>query len=255
MTLIALINLASLKAKLSLKAEAASSYLNYLWWVIEPALEFAVFYLVFTYFFASTSDEFAVFLLSGLVGWSWFSKSITNVSQSILNGSWLLDHIKISPVFFPLVIFFQDSIKSVVVIAIYTIVMGLLGIAKVTPLMLLATIFLMGFFIFSFGFFLATLLPVVPDLKHIIPTGIMIAMFCSGVFFNPEELLAEDELALFFLNPIASGLALFRYSLADLGMPSVINVAALTAWSAMFLLAGLFVSDRLRDSYAIMVKR
>ena len=36
-----------LKLQLNLKAEARSSYLNYAWWVLEPALNVALFYFVF----------------------------------------------------------------------------------------------------------------------------------------------------------------------------------------------------------------
>jgi lipopolysaccharide transport system permease protein len=62
------------KLRFNLKAEANKTYLNYLWWILEPALHVAVFYLVFSVFLNRGSDDFLLFLLCGKIPFCGFQK-------------------------------------------------------------------------------------------------------------------------------------------------------------------------------------
>ena len=63
-------------ARLSLKADASRYFFGYVWWVLEPLLYVAVFYVVFELILQNRKEDFVVFLLlfNGYVitvAWFW----------------------------------------------------------------------------------------------------------------------------------------------------------------------------------------
>jgi lipopolysaccharide transport system permease protein len=49
-----------------LRAERARSYLGFLWWIIEPAMNMATYYLVFAVVLKTGQPDYVPFLLIGL---------------------------------------------------------------------------------------------------------------------------------------------------------------------------------------------
>ena len=107
-----LISLLGVKIAMNLRAEATKNQLGYAWWLLEPILETAVFYLVFGIFLSGGTENFIAFLLTGLIPWTWFSRSVSNSMMSLKNASWLLNNFRLNPVFFPLVELGQDAFKQ-----------------------------------------------------------------------------------------------------------------------------------------------
>ena len=78
------------KSKLNLKSEAAINYLSYTWWIIEPVIHMLCYYLVFELLLNRGGPGFVYFLLTGLVPWLWFAKTINQGSNSLIGGSNLM---------------------------------------------------------------------------------------------------------------------------------------------------------------------
>ena len=65
MTLRHYFTLVDTMARMSLKADAARFFFGYLWWILEPLLYVAVFYVVFEVILGSKRADFLVFLMCG----------------------------------------------------------------------------------------------------------------------------------------------------------------------------------------------
>ena len=106
------------KLKFNLKSEASKTYLGYVWWVLEPALFVLVLYLVFGIFRARGTPDFVIFLVIGKIPFLWFSKSVVNASNSILQARGLINQVIISKAFFPLLVVAQDVVKQLFVLTL-----------------------------------------------------------------------------------------------------------------------------------------
>ena len=94
-------------SKAQLKAEVANSYLNWLWWVLDPLCFMLIYVFMFGYVFKSKEQYFAIFVFVGITLWDFFNKCLlqsvkiiknqqTNRIQSILyqNSSfWLSEYV------------------------------------------------------------------------------------------------------------------------------------------------------------------
>lgn len=198
------------KSCLNLRSEASVNYLSYAWWVIEPLMHMVTYYLVFGFLLNRGGDNFIAFLLTGLVPWLWFNKTVMHAQGSILAGKQLMNQLYVPKLFFPLTNILQDSLKQVIVFAILLIFVVLYGIPPHAEWLWLAVLFaLQLMLIVGCGLLAALIVPFVRDMIFVIPTFMQFMMFCSGIFFDPKTIVPQYQ-DLFFLNPMASLLQAYR---------------------------------------------
>jgi lipopolysaccharide transport system permease protein len=199
-----------IKAVFNLKSEASRNKLSYVWWVLEPLLYMMVFYVVFTKLLDRGGEGYVAFLLTGLVPFMWFAKSIQAASGSILGAQGLIQQIKIDPLFFPIVALVQTTLKQ---IPVFIMLFGFLILYGVQPgwqwLGLLPVMFLQFMIIASGGILLALIVPFLKDLQQVIPTVIQFLLFVSGIFFLADSISPQWQ-AWFFANPVANLLLQYR---------------------------------------------
>ncbi|MCU7813423.1 MAG: phosphate ABC transporter permease [Candidatus Thiodiazotropha sp. (ex Notomyrtea botanica)] len=106
------------KAAFNLRSEVNRNYLSYGWWVLEPLLHMAVFYVVFGHLMQRGGENFPIFLLTGLIPWMWFMKSVSSSSSSILSGQNLMLQVGLPSSIFPLIGILQASMKQVPIFAL-----------------------------------------------------------------------------------------------------------------------------------------
>lgn len=191
------------KVAANLRAEASKSYLSYLWWGLEPILHLMVFYLVFGLLLQRGTGDFVVYLLSGLIPWLWFNKSISNSMLSIVQGKGLMTQVHLPKVIFPTIVICQDLVKQSIVIILFLVFLLIYGVPLSLHWLALPLLMLIEFFLISAcAFVVAAAIPFLPDLRYLVNTGLMLLMFCSGIFYSMDAIPAEYH-KVFFLNPIA----------------------------------------------------
>lgn len=200
-----------IKLWFTLKAEAAKSYLSYSWWVLEPMLHVSVFYLVFGILFDRGGENFVVFLLCGQIPFLWFSRSVTNASNSIVAGRGLIQQMAIPKPFFPALVVGQDCVKQGVVFLCLFVFVSLAGfppgfIWMALPVIILVQILL----VMAFALITAAITPFVPDFRFIVNTGMTMLMFSSGIFYDYRQMVLEEHQQLFFLNPMVRLIEAYR---------------------------------------------
>jgi lipopolysaccharide transport system permease protein len=212
------------KAGLNLRSEASVNYLSYAWWIIEPLLHMVVYYIVFALLLHRGGDNYVAFLLTGLIPWLWFSKSINHSMGSIVSGRQLMNQLYIPKVFFPFTKITQDAVKQVIVLTLLIIFLDVYGIHAVWNwLWLIPVVVLQLLLIIAFGLIAALIVPFVRDMEFVIPTGLQFMMFCSGIFYDPQTIRAEYH-NLFFINPMAVILQCYRDVLLNNMVPDVNSV-------------------------------
>lgn len=208
------------RASLNLRSEASVNYLSYAWWIIEPLMHMAVYYTVFAFLLNGGADNFVAFLLTGLIPWLWFSKTVSHAMNSVLNGKQLMNQLHIPKIIFPLTCITQDLVKQGIVFCILLLFLLFYGLSpSLNWFSLLPIIAIQFVFILGVSLICALLVPFIRDMSFVIPTGLQFLMFCSGIFFNYKDIpLAAQEY--FFINPMAALLSSYRMVLIDGIAPS-----------------------------------
>ena len=191
------------KVYADLKSDTERNYLGWLWWVLEPIVQIAIYYVVFGIFMASPIKNFFDFLLVGVVMWRWFSVSLTNSTVSIARHNHLLTQTHVPKLLFPLTALATDVVLFFI---FYLVVITFLlsGGHGVTMAWLMLPAVLLVQFIFTLGCALicAGVMPFAPDIRIVVENALRAGFFLSGVFFSTSNLpLYLQEYM--YLNPMA----------------------------------------------------
>ncbi|MBC8318294.1 MAG: ABC transporter permease [Desulfobulbaceae bacterium] len=198
------------KVKANLQAEAACNYLSYLWWIFEPILHMFVFYLVFGFLLQQGTEDFVAFLLTGLIPWLWFNKTISNSMMSIVQGKGLMMQVHLPKIILPTIVIFQDVVKQMVVIILLLFFLIIYGVSPspywfALPSLLITEILLIS----ACSYIVAAVIPFLPDLSYLVRACLQMLMFGSGIFYS-SDMIPTSYHRLFYLNPMASLLASYR---------------------------------------------
>lgn len=235
--------------KCRLKSEASTSYLNYGWWVVEPILHMATFYLVFGILMNQGTDNFPAFLMCGLIPWLWFNKSVSNSTGSILSGQQIMMQTKLPVSLFPAEVVLQDLVKQQVVFLLLILFLVLVGTEpSIHWLAIIPLAIVQLMLILAVSFLVALVTPFFPDLKYLVQTGLMLMMFGSGVFYSYELILPKHR-AIFFTNPMAKLIDCYREALMNQQWPDWSSLAIIFSVSAVVLALCIGFLQKHRTTY------
>ncbi len=82
-------------AKSDLQEEVANSYLNWLWWILEPLSSMLVYVLIFGIVLKTDEAYFPIFVFIGITVWDYFSRCITSSVDLIRNNQHIISRIYI----------------------------------------------------------------------------------------------------------------------------------------------------------------
>lgn len=235
------------KAWLGMKSESARTHLSHAWVVIEPLLHLAIYYYLFGKLLNAGVENYALFLLSGLVPWMWFAKALSTSSTSILNGQSLMLTTNISPVFFPLVSVVQATFKqlpallSLLALGLATDVNTLSWNLAWLPLILLVQLLLTT----ALALLVAAIIPFLRDLANLVATGLMLLMVLSGVIYNIDAMPGQIGQLLEY-NPLAVVISAYRQIILEGSAPdfSGLGYAVLVSLGILLFCAGFYRSQR-----------
>ena len=198
------------KTTADIKAEGQSTYFGYLWWILEPAMFFSVYYLLFGVILKSKAPDFIAFLLVGLITWRWFLSSVNGAVSTIKRESSLMQQVFISKLVFPLTYVLAHAFRFIFVFILLLIVMCIFkhfpNIHWLTlPLLLLTQLFL----IIGLANCFASITPFFPDLPKIIKNFTRVGLFLSGIFFDVSQVHGTLGTVL-RLNPMADLIISYR---------------------------------------------
>lgn len=192
-------------AKAELKSEVADSYLNWLWWIIEPLCFTLIYVFVFGYVFKNDTPYFASFVMLGLALWDFFSRMITGAPNLIINNRGLVTKVYIPKY----ILLYSKSLTYLFKMFISLGITFLLMIFEHVPLswhmiLIIPVIIVLYVVCFGISVFLMNYGVFLNDLSNLIRIFMKMIFYLAGLFYDLEARLSGIlGYLLLRLNPIA----------------------------------------------------
>lgn len=198
------------------KLRYQGSALGYLWSILKPLFLFAILYIVFDQFLRLGRDieHFAVYLLLGIVLWTFFTEATNNGLQSIISRGDLIRKIN-----FPkYIIVISGTISSLInlginmaVVAVFMVLQGVTvswELLLITPLIIELYIFAL-----AIAFFLAALNVKFRDAGYLWEIFLQAAFYATPILYPLAMVMSQSMVAaqLIMLNPVAQIIQDARY--------------------------------------------
>lgn len=220
-------------AKTSLKAEVANSYLNWIWWILDPLFTMMVYYVIFGIVFKAKEEHFTSFLFIGQAMWMFFNKNVTQSVKMIKRNKGIVSKVYIPKFVLLISNMMVNGFKMMVSWVIVIIMMALTKvefsayILYFVPILLFMVLitFAICVNLMHFGVF-------VEDLGNVISIVMQLMFYMTGIMYSIENRLGPDypmaANILTYGNPMALALRDMRNALLYQQAP---EWAALSIWT------------------------
>ena len=224
--------------------DAARNRLGYVWWVLEPALMLAVFYLAFGVILNRGGAGFLYDLLVGVTLWTWFSGTIQRCTASIQQASQFMQQVYIPKHLLPLVCIASEAFKALILFTILLLILSITIGPSRAWLWLPVLFFTHLLFASGCGLITAHMMPFMNDVRYLVTLLLRVGMFLSGVFYRIDEAVAEQYRDSLTLNPLAAVIAQMRLILVSGEAPDLSWLLYVLAVSLLLLAVGFSLISR-----------
>jgi lipopolysaccharide transport system permease protein len=241
-----------------LKARYRGSVLGFAWSFVNPLLLLSIYSFVFTTIMRSDKPEtrpYAVFMFCGLLPWTWFSASLVDAASSLINGGNLIKKVLFPAEVLPIVSVLANMVHfalGLLILAAFMI--GFHHYPSVAALPWFPVVILVQL-IFTLGlaFALSALSVHFRDIRDLLANALTLWFFATPILYPYFLPTVERFLWLFRLNPFYHLAVSYQEILFFDRFGHARSLLVLGALSIVVFLAGYWLFDRLRDSFAEVV--
>ena len=173
-----------------LKSEVASSYLNWLWWVLDPLLYMLVYLFIAQIVFRTPERAFPVFVICGLTLWDFFNRNVLGSVKLVRSKQSIISRVYLPKFVLVLSHMLTNGVKMLISLALLLILMPFFGCLYSLQMLHLIPIFL-TLFLLTFGVSMIMMHfgVFVDDLYNIMQALLRLVFYVSGVFYSLDTRL------------------------------------------------------------------
>jgi ABC-type polysaccharide/polyol phosphate export permease len=242
-----------------LKARYRGSILGFVWSFVNPLLLLAIYTFVFTTILPNRMPDvqpYALFMLCGILPWTWFSASLTDASGSLIAGGNLIKKVLFPVEVLPIVSvlanmvhFFLGLLVAILFLIIYQKPPDLWDLGWFPVAVVVQLVFTAGL-----ALILAALTVHFRDLRDILANLLTFWFFATPIIYPWNMPGIVEYKTLFDLNPFTHLAITYQEILFYQGPIGHWRwLLVLGVGSVGTFLAGYWLFDRLRDSFAEVV--
>ena len=227
-----------------LRVKYKGSTLGFGWSLLNPLLMAAVYTVAFKYIVRIQVEHFAVFLLSGLLPWTFFGSALSAATSSVGDSAGLIRKVAFPRAMLPLGAVASQFVQFVLMYAVIVAGTSFLSVGPswallaLLPLLALQLAFTIGMALAS-----ATAYVYFRDTRHLLEVGLQLWFWLTPVVY-PLTLVPEAYRRYFLLNPMALVVTSCQHVVLERSLPSAWTFAALAAVACGTAVAGFLIFIR-----------
>ena len=217
--------------------------MGFLWAVLEPLLMMLILTFVFSFVFqiefrssegVMTARESAVFILSGLIAWQFFSIGVSTATTSLVDNRTLISKVNFPREIIPIssigVALVNLVTGALLLIIIYVVLIG--SIPPLTTLLIPILFVFQCLLVVGLGLFFSCHNAQFRDITYMVNALLLFGFYATPVIYSANFVLArltdrglEHLYPLLFINPMAGYITSYRALLFEGEVPSLNLVA------------------------------
>ncbi|MCK5494007.1 MAG: ABC transporter permease [Candidatus Omnitrophica bacterium] len=193
-----------------LKVKYKMAFLGFLWAILHPLSMMVVLSIVFSFIVRIEVEKFPIFLLCGLLPWSFTSVALISTTSSIVDNSNLIKKIFFPRLAIPISVILSNMVHflfSLVILIVFLLIFNV----NFTVHMFLIPVIIIIHFLFVTGISLISSVFYVwyRDVKYIIEVGLLLWFYFTPIFY-PISFVPKEFQWLYVLNPMAGIIKMYR---------------------------------------------
>lgn len=225
-----------------------SSFLGFLWTLLNPLLFLLIFLLIFSEAFPQV-ENYPVFALSGLIFWSFFATSSAHIMGALVESAGVLRSLAVPPLVFPMAQLIAGLFNLFMSFIPFAIILHFFGrVPHVTDLLVLPIVLCFAVFILGISVALAALNVYFRDIG-LLWNALLPAFFYITPIAYPSDLIPERMRWVAEVNPLYHYISALREVLYYGRVPTMEQWVLVSGLSLIAGTIGWFIYRALRPGF------
>ncbi len=239
----------------NVRARYQQSVLGWLWALLQPAGQVAIFTVVFTYVVrVDTGDTpYVIFSYVAIVPWTFLAMSLTDMSNAVVENMSLVTKIYFPREILPIAAMLARLMDFAVASSIVVILMVAYRVEISLPALLCIPVILIVqlMLVVGLGLLLSAANVFVRDVRSVLALGVQLWFYASPILY-PVTMIPDAYRSYYYLNPMAGILEAYREALLHGQVPGT-HLAVAAAVSVLVFIAGYWIFKRVEFRFADII--
>lgn len=237
--------------KRELRGRYQKSVLGMLWTFLNPLCQILVYTFVFTVVFPSNIEDYYIYLMTGIIPWTFFSEALGQGAGSVVANSDMTKKI-----YFPREVLtissvtakFVNMLLSFIVVFVFLIISGR-GFSG--PALLCLPFIMIAEYLIALGFtlFFSAITVYLRDMEYIVGVLLMAWIWATPIMYATDT-VPEPVMKLLMINPMTQIVMSYHDILYYHVVPSAVRIGVVLIIGIVLLLVGEVVFKRLEGNFA-----
>ena len=236
-------------------ARNENTYLGQVWSILNPLLYASVFYVVFGKILGTGRgiDNFTGFLIIGVFVFQFCSGALTTGANAVIGNTAMIRSLRFPRAVLPIAAVATEFLTLLPAIVVMFIIVSITGERPTwTWLLAVPMFFVIALFNAGISLVAARLVAQQRDFKNLIPVGVQLLRYMSGVFFSIQQRVPEGFAGdLMLYQPYALSLEVIRGCLLEEFPLNWAQVGVMCGWAVVMSVGGLIYFWRAEGRYGV----
>ena len=236
--------------KKDIRGKYKGSFLGVLWSFINPLLSVVVYAIVFHYIMRFNIEHYLIYLIAGIIPWTFFTTSINSGMNSILFNANIIKKVYFPREILPISSVTSGLVNFLISCAIILIFAIFSGVGVGTSLIFLPIVIVIQY-IFTLGLvlILSAIEIYVKDVEHIVNFIISMLFYVTPILYTPDY-VPENMRFILKLNPMSYIIEAYHDIFYYKQMPNMVNLGIILGFSFIIFLIGYKIFRKLQKGFA-----
>lgn len=226
------------------------SALGFIWTFLNPLLAMLVYTLVFSVYLRIPIPHYAVFLISGLLPWLWFSSSLSSGTSSIVDGRTYVGSSMFAPVILVIVPILSNGVNYLMSVPLLLALDAYFAVPVGWPIVVLPVLIgIQAFLTFGFLLIVASFNVFYRDLQQLMITLLGLAFYLAPIFY-PLTQVPETIRPFLFIDPMVPLVLAYQDVFYFNHLPNPLELLYSLGAGVFLCAVGRNVFNRYKDAFA-----
>ena len=237
--------------KKEIRGKYKGSFLGGIWSFVNPLLQVLVYAIVFPFIMRNTQENYVVFLIIGILPWTWFVTSISQGTSCILANQGIIKKVYFPREILPISVVTSGLINFLISCIIIFIFLLFSGIGFSFYIVFLPLVIIIQY-IFSLGVLLITsaIDVYIRDAEYIINFFVNMLFYATPILYSPDIFAGSPISMIIKANPLAIIITGYRDALFYKTMPNLSSLFIAFVGSLILLFLGIAIFKKLEKGFA-----
>ena len=236
-----------------LKRTHADTAFGQIWWVLDPLLQMAVYFLLFAVMLRTSIPDYPLFLFVAILPWKWFSTTLNQATLSITGHQSLIRQVQFPKIVLPTAAVVAGTMSFgfglIALAMVYLFYLDRLSIWVVCLPAIAAVQFVLTL---ALGILFGALNAFFRDVQNVMTHALRLLFYVSGALI-PLDTIAISHPSLYAilsLNPFAVLFKAYRAVTYGTTAPDWAALGIVLAFSVVLLLGSIYLFKRVEPAFA-----